>query len=301
MLGIPRQLVPAFALTILTTTQAMLVEAAKASNGGKIPYDTSAAVLLTELLKLCIALGTWLWQRPTLEYTGLERFSACSLGALIYAVPASFFIIQNNLVFKALALLDPPTFQLFACFKIIPVGVLARIILGQRRTNVQWASLVLLALGMATTTITPHHGAAATAAVWLGIGIVTFNGFLSALSSVINEWLIKHQDPLAPLMFKNLQIYVWGSLFAAAYSAYKAPSLGEWLALLLQAATGSPFGALIILNNAAVGLCVSAVRTASPRVCVRSMPTVTPPSLHPHITPPRLRHPCRSTEATPLR
>ena len=38
------------------------------------------------------------------------------------------------------------------------------------------------------------------------------NGCLSGLSTVFNEWLIKFQDPKAPLMFKNLLIYSFGVL-----------------------------------------------------------------------------------------
>jgi hypothetical protein len=261
MQGLSSQLMPACALTVLTTSQAMLVEAAKATHGGKIPYDTSVAVFMTETLKLCIALATWLWQRPNLEYTGLENFSPLSWSTLAYTVPATLFIVQNNLVFKALSLLDPPTFQLWACFKIIPVGILARLMLGQRRSTVQWAALCVLALGMATTTtdcdILPR---AEGSGRWLGIGILTFNGFLSALSSIVNEWLIKFSDPRAPLMFKNMQIYLWGCLVAAGYSFAHSSSATAWHALLGQAVMGSPLSMAIILNNAAVGLCVSAVR-----------------------------------------
>mmetsp|Transcript_20573 Transcript_20573/g.57833 ORF Transcript_20573/g.57833 Transcript_20573/m.57833 type:complete len:362 (+) Transcript_20573:29-1114(+) len=263
-----RQVLPACTLTVLTTSQAMLVEAAKASHSGKIPYDTSAAVFLTELLKLCIAFTSWSCQRRTLEYSGLENFVCLSANTFAYAVPATLFIVQNNLVFWALSLLDPPTFQLWACFKIIPVGILARIMLGQHRSNVQWAALIILALGMATTTISEQKSTASenaevaktnSAKVWMGIVVVIFNGCLSALSSIVNEWLIKFSDPRAPLMFKNFQIYLWGSLVSAGYSIYHAESAGVWLSLLPRTITGSAYGAAIIVNNAAVGLCVSAV------------------------------------------
>mmetsp|Transcript_50396 Transcript_50396/g.164667 ORF Transcript_50396/g.164667 Transcript_50396/m.164667 type:complete len:356 (-) Transcript_50396:34-1101(-) len=249
------------ALTVLATSQSLLVEAAKARGGGKIPYDTSAAVLLTEALKLGIALCTWLWQRKSLNYTGLESFQLVSWPTAAYAVPATFFIVQNNLVFLALSLLDPPTFQLWACFKIIPVGVLARLMLGQRRSSVQWVSLLLLSLGMGVTTTKQDSGAGtkAAASVALGISVLLGNGCLSALSSVLNEWLIKVQDPRAPLMFKNMQIYSWGVLTAAAYSLSRSDSAASWAASMQHTLFTAPLGGLIVLNNAAVGLCVSAV------------------------------------------
>ena len=49
-------------------------------------------------------------------------------------------------------LLDPPTFQLWACSPI-PVGVASRLVLGKRLSPVQWTALALLALGMANTTL----------------------------------------------------------------------------------------------------------------------------------------------------
>ena len=81
-----------------------------------------------------------------------------------------------------------------------------------------------------------------------GIATLVFNGCLSGLSTVLNEWLIKFQDPRAPLMFKNLQIYLWGSFICAAGAS--PSTVGQLLA---------PLPALIVLTNACAGLCVSAV------------------------------------------
>ena len=116
-------------------------------------------------------------------------------------------------------LLDPPTFQLWACFKLIPVGVASRLVLGKRLSPVQWTALALLALGMANTTLdcvselsVVASGGAAASRRARGILILLVNGCLSGLSTVFNEWLIKFQDPKAPLMFKNLLIYSFGVL-----------------------------------------------------------------------------------------
>ena len=49
---------------------------------------------------------------------------------------------------RSMARLDPPTFQLWACFKLIPVGLASRAVLGKRLSPVQWTALALLALGM---------------------------------------------------------------------------------------------------------------------------------------------------------
>ena len=217
------------------------------SPDGKAPFHTPTAVFVTEAIKLVIALCTWLCQYRTLEYTGLENFHWTS--SLAFAIPALLFAAQNNLVYFALQDLDPPTFQLWACFKLIPVGVFSRILLGRRLTPVQWCALMLLALGMANTTQGGGGGGGKMAEHQLrGIATLVFNGCLSGLSTVVNEWLIKFQDPRAPLMFKNLQIYVYGSLICAA-----AASPRSMTALLV------PLPMIIVLTNACAGLCVSAV------------------------------------------
>ena len=50
------------------------------------------------------------------------------------------------------------------------------------------------------------------------------NGCLSATSGVANEWLIKVQDPKAPLMLKNAQIYFFGVLVGV--SSWRSPARG---------------------------------------------------------------------------
>ena len=230
-------------LTVFSTAQSLLVEWAKKTHGGKIPFHTPSAVLYTELLKLVVSSAIWFRQRPSLEYTGLERWRA--LTCVAYAVPAVMFTIQNNLAYVAMSLLDPPTFQLWACWKLIPAGLFARCMLRQRLTRVQWVALVLLALGMATTKLTSHGGHGSWRH-YQGIGILLINGCLSGASGVTNEYLIKLSDPRAPLMFKNMHIYFFCLL--AATPTYR-PSEGSWDALAL----------LIVAVNAATGLCISLV------------------------------------------
>ena len=244
------QLSAASALCIIATLQPLLLELAKRGNHGRTPFHTPTAVLVTEFMKLLIALGTWLCQYRTLEYTGLENARLSS--SLVYAVPAILFAVQNNLVYYAMQDLDPPTFQLWACFKLIPVGVFSRALLGRRLTPVQWCALLLLALGMANTTQTggaTAGGTARGAAHQLrGITTLVINGGLSGLSTCINEWLIKFQDPRAPLMFKNLQIYLFGCAVCAV--GWQPAQTAALLA---------PLPATIVLTNAMAGLCVSAV------------------------------------------
>eukprot|EP00966_Prymnesium_polylepis_P306408 7080365-Prymnesium_polylepis.1 len=249
------QLAAASMLTLFTTAQSVLVELVKVD--GHIPFHTPSAVLYTELVKLCVALAVWGWQYPTLEYTGLENMRLSSV--LAFAVPATLFIVQNNVTYRAMSLLDPPTYQLWACFKLIPTGLLSRVCLGQRRSTVQWCALLLLALGMAVTKLDVSRAVVSDAAadsaqqdlrVVRGIGWMLLNGCLSATSGVANEWLIKVQDPRAPLMLKNAQIYAFGVLVSAP--TWRPPAKGGLEGF-------SRLACFILLINAATGFSVSVV------------------------------------------
>mmetsp|Transcript_63678 Transcript_63678/g.105886 ORF Transcript_63678/g.105886 Transcript_63678/m.105886 type:complete len:337 (+) Transcript_63678:115-1125(+) len=243
--AIAKQVVAAAALTFFSTAQAILVELAKVD--GKMRFHTPSAVFYTEILKLFIALTVW----------GMDVVSGSSNGirlswrSLTYAIPAALFIAQNNLVFLALSLLDPPTFQVWACFKLIPAGVLARIFLRQRRTAVQWCALLLLMLGMVVTKVCRDGNPVAHESyAGMGILVLLFNGCLSASSGVFNEWLIKFQDPSASLMLKNAHIYFFGAL--VSLPSCKSPLAGGLDGFDAMAV-------VIVIVNAATGLCVSLV------------------------------------------
>ena len=117
-------------LTLLQVAGVLLVEASKAKTG-TVPFHQPSAVLYSELLKLAIATAVWLYQLRSLDYSGLSGFKPCM--GVLYGAPAILFTVQNNLWYFAVALVDPPTFQLWQCFKLIPAAVLARVVLGQKR------------------------------------------------------------------------------------------------------------------------------------------------------------------------
>jgi len=205
-------------------------------------------VFYTESLKMVIALGVYMFQLPRLEYTGLEGISLRSSAA--YAVPALMYAAQNNINYFALELIDPPTYQVWGSAKLIFAGVFSRALLGRLLTWRQWAGLALLAAGMGITTLkpTPEGEEKKTSQAALGgIGLVLISSALSGLSGIVNEWLIKFQDPKAPLMLKNLMLYAFGAVMCS-YGWQPSKPLGD-----------PPLLVCLVLVQAAVGICVSLV------------------------------------------
>ena len=239
------QLALASALCLIGTAQPILMEMAKMRNGGKAPFDTPSMVFYTEAVKAAVAILVYGWQYPGLEYTGLEnlRLRTC----VVYAVPALLYATLNNLNYFALQLIDPPTFQLWGCGKLAFAGLFFRLLLGRQLSTRRWAALGLLAVGMAITTLRPGGSTSQASATLGGIGIVLCTSVLSGLSGVFNEWLIKFQDPQAPLMLKNSLIYLFG-VGVCIFGWRPGAPLGD-----------PPLFFTLIFVQAAAGLCVSFV------------------------------------------
>ena len=239
------QIMLALALCLIGTAQPILMELAKSRNGGKAPFDTPSMVFYTEALKAGVALVVYSWQYSSLDYTGLENLSLRS--SIAYAVPALLYATLNNLNYVALQLIDPPTFQLWGCGKLAFAGVFFRLILGRELSARRWVALGFLAAGMAITTLKPSGSDTQAHAALGGISIVLCTSVISGLSGVFNEWLIKFQDPEAPLMLKNFMIYIFGVAVCIFGWRPNAP-LGD-----------PPLFFTLVVVQAAAGLCVSFV------------------------------------------
>jgi len=145
---------------------------------------------------------------------------------------------------------------LWVCFRVLPAAVFTRVLL-KRLLTLQWLALLLLMVGMGTTTLpTPESPRGRLLSIDLmdnttrGILILMLNGCLSGASGVINEWLLKHQDKSLDFNVKNMRIYGWGMLFGLPM--VRAP----WARGL------DKFGAMawvVVCTNAALGLSVALV------------------------------------------
>lgn len=236
------QLSLAVTLCFTSTLLPLIMQWTKLRNGGEVPFHTPTAVLYTEALKAVVATTVYAIQLPMLEYTGLEDFSARA--TLVYALPALLFSIQNNASYYALSLIDPPTFELWGCSKLIFVGVFFRVIFGRQLTPRKWLALGLLAAGVAISTVQLGAGKAHAPPrpqQLGGIAVVVLSSALAGLSSIIFEYLIKFQDVKAPLMLKNAQLYAFGVALSAPGWRPTAP-LGDpmcfTLLVVLQALAG---------------------------------------------------------------
>jgi UDP-sugar transporter A1/2/3 len=64
------------------------------------------------------------------------------------AVPALLYIIQNNLQFVAVGLVDAATFQVLHQMKILTTALFSVLVLGKDLSFRQWISLSILTIGV---------------------------------------------------------------------------------------------------------------------------------------------------------
>jgi UDP-galactose transporter len=136
---------------------------------GSQRYFTSTAVLLNEVLKLCLSLTISLYEisaslSPATPATTMFR----SLGSSVFsgdswklAVPALLYTVQNSLQYIAVSNLDAATFQVTYQLKILTTALFSVTMLGRSLSLRKWLALVLLMAGVAIVQIpTTAHPAA---------------------------------------------------------------------------------------------------------------------------------------------
>ncbi|KAK6154015.1 hypothetical protein DH2020_013654 [Rehmannia glutinosa] len=281
-----RKSIVTLALTVLTSSQAILIVWSK--RAGKYEYSVTTANFLVEALKCALSFAalTRIWRnegvtednRPKLKaltnvcmpgggvgassdtaiillnFVDLDRLSTSWDEVSVYPIPAALYLIKNLLQYYIFAYVDAPGYQILKNFNIISTGVLYRIILKKKLSEIQWAAFILLCAGCTTAQLnsnsdrvlqTPFEG-------WL---MAIIMALLSGFAGVYTEAIIKKR-PSRNINVQNFWLYVFGMVFNA-------------MAILVQdfdAVMNKGFfhgysliTVLMILNHALSGLAVSMV------------------------------------------
>uniref|UniRef100_A0A1B6DZF6 Sugar phosphate transporter domain-containing protein n=1 Tax=Clastoptera arizonana TaxID=38151 RepID=A0A1B6DZF6_9HEMI len=124
--------------------QGLLVTASQQSNNA-YGYNTVVAVLLTELVKLCISII--LYAKNNSLSSLINETKAHSSVMWQYFVPACLYCFYNNLAFVNLSVFDPTTYYLLLQMRVVITGVLYQILFKRQLSGKQWLSLVMLTAG----------------------------------------------------------------------------------------------------------------------------------------------------------
>jgi len=197
-------------LTLLLSSQSLLITYSK--NGGLYTYSTSSTIFFAEVVKFLVS-GMSMW------YNGDEMNFRLTTETLPFSIPALIYFVQNNLVFLALSYVDPTTYQVLVNLKILTTGILFRLVLGKELSNLQWAALVLLTVGCATSQISNDCTDKGLFVVPVqGIIICCVLALLSASAGIATEWLMKKSSLKSePLNLQNMHLYFFGMVFCGFF------------------------------------------------------------------------------------
>ncbi|CAL5062029.1 unnamed protein product [Urochloa decumbens] len=197
------------ALTLLTSSQAILIVWSK--RAGKYEYSVTTANFSVEFLKCLLSLvalyRTWNSQGVTEDNRLTTSFDEVS----VYPIPAIVYMVKNLLQYYIFAYVDAPAYQILKNLNIISTGVLYRIILKKKLSEIQWAAFVLLCAGCTTAQLNPSsdHVLQTPIQGWM-MAIVM--ALLSGFAGVYTEAIIKKR-PSRNINAQNFWLYIFGMIF----------------------------------------------------------------------------------------
>jgi len=272
---------------VLSSAGSALVVRFTESNGGKLGYNITLAILCTELIKLVMAsvldrfwAGTtpgrpnanavsaswvdWAHSLKQSSRADWQNYAWYALPSLIYAAANHFIIFSTNR-------LGPSMFVLLSNLKIVTTTLMTSLVLSKNFTNIQWIGVVMLLLSffvakvdliMSDNGVGRAVDSAESQRFVEGVIGIVFLSLTSAAAAISNEYLIKKVDVDVSLMRKNIWMYQWGALLNFVYlvaGSYKQQFLVEsdHVPSLFNG-----FGVAVVVlmvNNALLGLSVSMI------------------------------------------
>ncbi|XP_007043090.2 PREDICTED: CMP-sialic acid transporter 4 [Theobroma cacao] len=247
-----RKTVVTLALTFLTSSQAILIVWSK--RAGKYEYSVTTANFLVETLKCALSLAALARIWKTEGVTEDNRLRTTLDEVIVYPIPAVLYLVKNLLQYYIFAYVDAPGYQILKNLNIISTGVLYRIILKKKLSEIQWAAFILLCAGCTTAQLNSRsdHVLQTPLQGWI-MAIVM--ALLSGFAGVYTEAIIKKR-PSRNINVQNFWLYIFGMAFNAG-----AILIQDFDAVVDKGFFHgySVITTLMILNHALSGIAVSMV------------------------------------------
>nr|XP_010924820.1 CMP-sialic acid transporter 1 [Elaeis guineensis] len=241
-------------LTLLTSSQGILTTLSQSN--GKYKYDYATVPFLAEIFKLLVS-GFLLWKEGQ---TSPPRMTTEWKSVRLFPIPSIIYLVHNNVQFATLTFVDPSTYQIMGNLKIVTTGILFRLFLRRKLSNLQWMAIILLALGTTTSQVKGCGESSCDSlfsAPIEGYMLGLLSACLSALAGVYTEYLMKKNND--SLYWQNVQLYMFGAIFNMAWLFWEDFRVGFEKGLLWQRLfNGYTITTwLVILNLGSSGLLVS--------------------------------------------
>ncbi|PWA72948.1 Nucleotide-sugar transporter [Artemisia annua] len=242
-------------LTVLTSSQGILTTLSQSDGGYK--YDYATIPFLAEIFKLLVS-SIFLWREC--KKSPPPRMTTDWKTVRVYLVPSIIYLIHNNVQFATLTYVDTSTYQIMGNLKIVTTGILFRLFLKRKLSNLQWMAIVLLAVGTTTSQV-KGCGEASCDSLFSspiqGYILGVLSACLSALAGVYTEFIMKKNNDT--LYWQNVQLYTFGALFNMGrlfVDDFRGGfESGPWWSRLFNGYTITTW--LVVLNLGSTGLLVS--------------------------------------------
>ncbi|RZB49697.1 CMP-sialic acid transporter 1 isoform C [Glycine soja] len=242
-------------LTVLTSSQGILTTLSQSN--GEYKYDYATVPFLAEVFKLAVS-SLLLWREC--KKSPLPKMTTEWKTVSLFPIPSVIYLIHNNVQFATLTYVDTSTYQIMGNLKIVTTGILFRLFLGRRLSNLQWMAIVLLAVGTTTSQVRGCGEASCDSlfsAPIQGYMLGVLSACLSALAGIYTEFLMKKNND--SLYWQNIQLYTFGTLFNMARllaDDFRGGfENGPWWQRIFNGYTITTW--MVVLNLGSTGLLVS--------------------------------------------
>ncbi|XP_072985768.1 CMP-sialic acid transporter 1 isoform X2 [Typha latifolia] len=242
-------------LTLLTSSQGILTTLSQSN--GRYKYDYATIPFLAEIFKLLVS-SFFLWKES--QSSSPPRMTTEWKSVRLFPIPSIIYLVHNNVQFATLTYVDPSTYQIMGNLKIVTTGILFRLFLKRKLSNLQWMAIVLLAVGTTTSQVKGCGEKSCDSlfsAPIQGYLLGLLSACLSALAGVYTEYLMKKNND--SLYWQNLQLYTCGSIFNMAwliFGDFKGGfENGPWWQRLFNGYSVTTW--MVVLNLGSTGLLVS--------------------------------------------
>lgn len=194
-------------------------------------YLSSVAVWSAEIVKICISIILEKIHLTSVQHSNRGHNHSPSLGkvakdmfamkpfqeSIKLMIPALLYLLQNNLLFYALANLSVPTYQVTNQGKILTTAIASRIMLSKQISKMQYISLLLLTCGVAIVNLSEYHSSTTETSKEqnpiLGLSAVLLSCVTSAICGVYFELIVKTNAQIS-VHRRNFQLAFWSFLLA---------------------------------------------------------------------------------------
>jgi UDP-sugar transporter A1/2/3 len=197
----------------LKSWQPLAIAHAKQGNGS-YTFNTTTMVVMVEIVKLVFCAGVLSLQLKEAEPLARQQMLALDFKtSLHFLVPSLLYAASNTLVYFAMSYINPALFHVLGNIRIIVAGVLYRVIMKKKQSDLQWAALFLLMLGaaLATPELSELSFSEGENSTLLGLLFVVLMCLCSTSSSIYTEMFFKRTKDLS-IFYQNCVLYLYGIL-----------------------------------------------------------------------------------------